>query len=608
MKDFVLLENRKTQVGDKNSYYFHDLDQEIICHQFEKLFQCLDAIEKLSRAGKFLVGFMTYEAGLHWQTRLAKLKPKTSAIALPLLHFAAFTKCDFLNQQEVNDLLLEKIDKKCQENFIYNLQWSLDKGAYLSCFEKIKKYLREGQTYQVNLTGKYHFNFNGNPVNFYQLLREQQRVEYSALLYFSDYQILSLSPELFFKKNNNCIIAKPMKGTMPRATDPLQDQQNAEFLQTDIKSRAENLMIVDLLRNDIGRLAEYDSVKVNKLFAVETFETMHQMISEITGELSVGTNLQQLFTALFPCGSVTGAPKIKTMEIIHELEPSARGVYTGAIGYLTPNGDMCFNVPIRTLVLQNNCGELGVGSGIVYDSDVREEWAETQLKAKFLTQLDPGFELIESFFYSKQGGYRYLSQHLARLFHSAKIFNFAFDETDIVATLAKNRAALMKNKNYKIKLTLNKQGKITIHNEIITPCDQVAQIIIADEAIDSRNILLQHKTTAASVRGFYQTAFEYYCQKNNYFDVIFKNEQGHITEGSRSNVFVQINDEIFTSPVNSGLLSGVMRENFIKRYHVIEKPIILEEFVNADKIWVSNSVRGILQATNIKSSGKLTVS
>ena len=262
----------------------------------------------------------------------------------------------------------------------------VDQDSYVKNLNQIKHYLTEGHTYQINYTSKYRFNYDDEPLAIYQLLRQKQKVAYSAFLQFDDYHLLSLSPELFFKKVGCQISSKPMKGTMPRSGDALTDKKNKAFLTRDEKTLAENIIIVDLIRNDLNKIAKTGTVKVPKLFQVESYETVHQLVSEVQCQLPSDIGFAEIVKGLFPCGSITGAPKKRSLQIIRELEKENRGIYTGAIGYIMPNNDMCFNVAIRTARLQNSQGELGVGGGIVHDSDALAEFDEMRLKAKFLME------------------------------------------------------------------------------------------------------------------------------------------------------------------------------------------------------------------------------
>jgi para-aminobenzoate synthetase/4-amino-4-deoxychorismate lyase len=377
----MLFENRRDTDVFHAGLLFSEPVQEIVCWDARYIHQSLAALDALRREGYYLAGYISYEVGyvLH---DLAQLLDKPD---FPLIHFFSFKAPQYLSRAEIDLLLEKKIDKKAFK--INQLKLKLDKQGYEAAFARVKQHIIAGDTYQVNLTSKYVFDLQGSSRALYALLRERQKVAYSALLEMPGYEILSLSPELFFSKQKHHMRVKPMKGTMPRDADAIQDKASQDFLVTDAKSRAENLIIVDLLRNDLSAISKPGSVQVSELLAVESYETVHQMTSSIESEVEVDLNFSEIIHALFPCGSITGAPKRRTMEIIHAEETAPRHVYTGAIGYITPDNNMCFSVPIRTLLCRDQQGELGVGGGIVYDSNVALEFDELQLKAKFFTDL-----------------------------------------------------------------------------------------------------------------------------------------------------------------------------------------------------------------------------
>ncbi len=316
---------------------------------------------------------------------------------------------------------------------IRNLRLGITVESYAQKIAAIQEYIRSGDTYQVNFTDTLHFDFSGSPEAMFAALSASQPVPYSAFLHGENWHILSFSPELFFRVKDRRIVTRPMKGTARRGADIAEDEAIAEWLQNDSKNRSENVMIVDLMRNDLGRICEYGSVKVERLFAVEKYETLFQMVSEVSGTLRTGVRYSDIFESLFPCGSVTGAPKHRTMEIIRQLERGPRGVYTGAIGFFSPAREAVFNVPIRTVVLQNNHGEMGVGSGIVIDSQAEDEYRECLLKSEFLTSRDEPFQLLESILWND--GYSLLPLHLERMESSAAYFGFNFDREAILAAL-----------------------------------------------------------------------------------------------------------------------------------------------------------------------------
>jgi para-aminobenzoate synthetase/4-amino-4-deoxychorismate lyase len=382
MHEWVLLEDRKSSGHALPGLFFTSPMDEVVCWDGNLLSSCLYRLDELKHQGYYLVGFISYEAGYYFQSLMQGMASEPSS--LPLLHFYAFKTFSRLSAQDI----AVKLDVMAHTSSfeVSNLYFNMTKEAYEHAFNRVKHYIREGHTYQVNLTSKYLFQFDGSPVRLYQRLRERQRVSYSGLLMFPHYQLLTLSPELFFSKTGNMMRVKPMKGTVARAQDPSLDEQQKEWLRHDPKSMAENTMIVDLLRNDLSIFSKPGSVRATQLLQVESYETVHQMVSCIESHVKEELSFYDVIRHLFPCGSITGAPKRRTMEIIRDVELAPRRLYTGTIGYIMPNNDMCFSVGIRSLLLQNQQGELGVGGGIVFDSDVWAEFEEMQLKGRFFTE------------------------------------------------------------------------------------------------------------------------------------------------------------------------------------------------------------------------------
>lgn len=364
----ILLEDRASKSAPSFLSFRHQV-AEVVAWEKRELFEALSTIRVWQEKGFYIAGFVSYDAGLLLHDML--LKQQSS---IPLLHFVAY--------RALEKTVFFPPEKPYQ---LRNLRLGWSFLEYQMAFEKVKQHIRKGDTYQVNLTSKYFFEMEGDATHLYRQLRKAQQSCYSGLLLFPDYQILSLSPELFFSKKGHSLKTKPMKGTAPRGETTAQDAYNKHWLSQDEKSRAENTMIVDLLRNDMSRVSLPGSVSVSALLEVESYQTVHQMTSTIESEVDEAIDIAVLFKALFPCGSITGAPKKRTMEIIQDVEAFPRGLYTGAIGYILPNNDMCFNVAIRTLVLQEGRGELGLGGGIVYDSKVEAEYEELQLKGRFFT-------------------------------------------------------------------------------------------------------------------------------------------------------------------------------------------------------------------------------
>lgn len=483
------------------------------------------------------------------------------------------------------------LQETASENYtISDISIRTSREKYIAAVEKIKNHIAEGNTYQVNYTTRMDFTFSGSPTVLYSALRSEQPTAYSALMKYDDIWILSLSPELFFRIDGPVITSRPMKGTMHRGRTTAEDEELAHTLQHDVKNRAENLMIVDLLRNDIGRIAETGSVAVPDLLTVEKYRSVLQMTSTITGTLRRSARLSDIIQALFPCGSVTGAPKHRTMQIIRELEDSPRGIYTGAIGMIKPGGDAVFNVPIRTVEIRGDRGSMGIGSGIVWNSDPAEEYEECLLKAQFLTNRHKPIELIESLRYER--GYCRLEMHLNRLLDSVRYFDIPADRNEIKRALHTTEQMLDRNSLYKVRLTLNEDGGINIGYETIPPViEQPVRLKICTTPTDSNDRFLFHKTNR---RELYVTEYKI-AQEEGYFDVLFQNECGQITEGAITNLYIKKDDMLCTPPVSCGLLNGVYRQMLLNDGKVKEEVVTIEDLYSSDELYVSNSVRGLVR-------------
>lgn len=478
--------------------------------------------------------------------------------------------------------------------------WRLDQvrlnltpETYLQRIAAIKAYLTAGDSYQVNFTGKYKFHFDGDVLGLYQYLRNKQPVAYSALIITDVQKILSFSPELFFARRQRQITVKPMKGTAVRGKTLADDERQAALLAADEKNRAENLMIVDLLRNDLGKICELGSVRVAKMFEVERYRTLLQMTSTIKGELRPGLNYWEIIKSLFPCGSVTGAPKIRTMAIIDELETESRGIYTGSIGYFGPDQEAVFNVAIRTLAIRGGHGEMGVGGGIVFDSVPEDEYGEACLKARFLTQPDIQFQLLEALLWD--GSYRFLEAHLMRLNQSAQYFEFTLDVVELKEQLCRNEAVLSKDQVYKIRLELDRTGCCKVENlPLLSEAGGGEQpaVICAKRCGQSDDVFLYHKTTR---RGFYEEML-HKARARGFFDLLFINERDEVAEGAISNVFAVKDGRWVTPPVASGLLAGIYRQHILNTYAHTEERVLKEsDLRDAEALYLCNSVRGLVK-------------
>jgi para-aminobenzoate synthetase/4-amino-4-deoxychorismate lyase len=551
--------------------------------------------------GQYAVPLLTYELG---HTLVGLRAPATAS---PLGQVLLFDQCDLLSQQDVAAWLAERTAQEEGPAGIADIQPNVTAAQFTTAIDRIRAYIAAGDTYQVNYTYRLRFDAFGSPAALYQRLRARQPVPYGALVMLPDGgAVLSLSPELFIRHDAGTLTARPMKGTAPAATGPDADADNvrrAEALAADPKNRAENLMIVDLLRNDIGRIAVTGSVQVPALFDVNRYAGVLQMTSTVQATLRPDATLADIFTALYPCGSITGAPKRRTMEIIAELEPAPRGLYTGAIGWFDPApagaafGDFCLNVPIRTLALQSPAhgvrrGEMGVGAGIVYDSQAADEYAECGLKARFLTGLSNDFDVFETMYATREEGVRHVERHLARLAGSARYFGFAWDEAAARAYITVACESLPPATPHRLRLATNRAGAFAVQTGALTPLTEPVRVLPASGRTTSDDLFLRHKTT---LRASYDAAWKA-AEAQGAFDQLFCNERGEVTEGGRSNVFIRLDGQWLTPPLSGGLLPGVMRAVVIEAWGAREAVVTPAMLAAAEEIVVCNALRGALRA------------
>ncbi|MBK7356944.1 MAG: aminodeoxychorismate synthase component I [Propionivibrio sp.] len=472
---------------------------------------------------------------------------------------------------------------------VAHLSAALDAAAHAAKVEQIRRWIAAGDCYQINLTFPLAFRLYGHPWALYARLRARQTVRHGAYIVTPEETLLSFSPELFFERVGSRVVTRPMKGTAERGISPGEDAALRASLLASEKERAENIMIVDLLRNDLGKLAQPGKVQVESLCDVEAYPTLWQLVSTVSADLP-GVKLFDLFRALFPCGSITGAPKIRAMQRIAQLEVAPRGLYTGALGWLSPGGDCRFNVAIRTLeVAPDGQGTLGVGSGIVIDSSPASEYAECLLKSRFLTRFDPGFGLIETLCLER-GVLQRLELHLERLQASAQVLGFACDIAAISAGLAE-QASMHSTGPRRIRLTLAHDGRFQISQAVLEDCALPALAVLAEERVDPGNYLLGHKTSA---RRMYDRALARLAGCPDFFDAVFLNTRGEVCEGARSNVFIERDGVWLTPPTSSGLLPGVMRRQLLESGRAIEAVLFKEDLLGAPAIYLTNSLRGVI--------------
>ncbi|XSG73434.1 aminodeoxychorismate synthase component I [Herpetosiphon llansteffanensis] len=528
----------------------------------------IQAAQAAAQAGAYVIGYLSYEAAAAFDPALVCHPPAN----LPLVWFAAFSAPQNLEPQ----------------THAYQLSaWQPSMGLeqYRQAMSAIHAAIARGETYQVNYTLRLRADFSGDPLAFYHDLRAAQAANYCAYLDLGDYQILSASPELFFDWREQRLTTKPMKGTAPRGRWLEEDERLARQLQTSEKNRAENLMIVDLLRNDLGRVAAIGSVGVPRLFELERYRTLWQLTSTVAAKTKPNTSLLDILQALFPCGSITGAPKVKTMELIRQLEAEPRAVYCGAIGMLRPDGSATFNVAIRTVWIhqRQQQAEYGVGGGITWDSQADDEYAEAQLKAQLLTERWPQFDLIETLRWDGQA-YWLLEHHLQRLQASAAYFGFDYDRTVLLAALHQHSQACPTP--LRVRLNLTPVGEIAITSTPLTPTADGQKVILAPTAVNSQHRFLYHKTTNRMVYAAFTQ------ESPAYFDVLLWNEHGQLTEFTRGNVVLELDGQRWTPPVSAGLLAGTYRAELLQQHAIHERTLVLADLHAASRIWLINSIRG----------------
>lgn len=612
----VLLDCGKPKLASNEAWTQLFLAPLHICeaHTAAELADLFTQIENAIRSGWTAAGYFTYECG-------ACFEPKAGMHPLPadqpLAWFGIYERSycfdhaigDFVDgiPSELSNLPSIRESTSGQAGSI-SACFTLTEADYAQSIATIHEWIRAGDVYQLNFTGPLRVEATVNAAEIYAQLRLRQPVEYGAFLHWRPGRhVLSFSPELFFRieeeGGRRCITTRPMKGTASRGRTTAEDRERTEWLRSDAKNRAENLMIVDLLRNDLGRLATFGSVHVEDLFAVERYPTLWQMTSTIKAELRREANFQDIFRALFPCGSITGAPKVRAMQLLAELEGQPRGVYTGAIGYFASQRTV-FNVAIRTLDLEGHHGTMGVGSGVVIDSDAAQEYRECLLKAEFVTETSPAsaeaiptcdeFSLIETMLW--QAGYPLLELHLDRLCDSADYFDIACARAEIKAALQEYAMQFNDRIPRRVRLLIDQQGEIRISDEVLPLSlekDRVARVCISQHRTDPAFRFLFHKSTR---RSLYAQSHQQAAQAG-YDDVLFFNHRGELTEGAISNVYVEKDGGLFTPPVKCGLLPGVYRRHLLETRADLEERILSKEDLrSADAVYISNAVRGLRPA------------
>ena len=599
----ILLESQRPDVRDRYSYLLKNPVSLLSTSSAGEVPRILEEASCRQREGFAVAGYVSYEAGFALDAAFSPIDAIEGDF--PLVWFGiypGFLRFDHLLRRwessgSVDWPEEERGDPLPTYGDPIDPRFSFTETEYGVKVEEIRRAIAAGCYYQANLTGKFSFHFPGDPFTLYARLQAIQPVRYGAFLRTDAGCILSQSPELFFRVRGKNIEVQPMKGTAARGRTEAEDRRAAAALKADPKNRAENVMIVDLMRNDLGKVCEIGSVHVPRLFEVHRLRTVLQMVSTVSGTLRPGATVSSLFRALFPCGSVTGAPKISAMRALRRLETSPRGVYTGAIGILLPGGDMTFSVAIRTVTLRNGRAKAGAGGGIVWDSDPREEYREACLKGGYLSEPSFSFQLIETFLWSPGTGFRFLPEHLRRLASSARYFGFRFREENVRSAL---HSALRKEKAAgprRIRLLLEGSGEVSVEVSPLSPVRKgtgPARVTISTVGVSSRDPFVRHKTTH---RGWRDKELQK-ARADGFDEVIFLNERGEVTEGAITNLFVEAAGRLLTSPAACGLLEGIRRRRVLadRSLRASERVLYPEDLRTCRRILLTNSVRGVMPA------------
>jgi para-aminobenzoate synthetase / 4-amino-4-deoxychorismate lyase len=586
----VLLESTRAGVGgfagDSPGGLILTRPREVLeVSSYEEVPSLLEALDDRAAAGRWCAGYLAYDAGYGFDGAAFPQPPEPRG---PLAWFGVYDAPTALSSDEIQSGL--PVDAYTLQDPVF----SLDRAAYAERVAAIRRHIREGDVYQINFTAPWHFSFRGNPLSLYRVLREKQRVAFGGVVRAGQRWILTLSPELFVQREGSRLTTRPMKGTVSRGASTEEDRARANWLRHDEKNRAENLMIVDLLRNDLSRVAEPGTVRVASFFDLERYETLWQMTSTVEAEARVDVGLAEILTALFPCGSVTGAPKQRAMQLIRDLEGDPRGVYCGAVGLVRPGGDFVFNVAIRTIELTGEEGRMDVGSGVVWDSDPQTEYDECLLKARFLFDPpQPDFALVETM-RAEDGEIPLLERHLNRLQDAAAYFDFRHEEASVRKALADLGPGSLR-----VRLLISPLGEITVETApIADSAHDLRTVTIYPEPMPADDPFLRHKTTH---RPFYERALGW-ARARGADEAILLNEQGEVVEGTFTNIWIRKGDRLLTPPLRSDGLPGVFRAHLLET-HPRAAPEVLTpaDLANADAVLLSNAVRGLIEV-NVKQS------
>ncbi len=566
--------HRKTVIDFRDlgeRYTFTQPIKELKTRDLAEVADLLAQVESYQEQGYYVVGYVSYEAAPAFEEKLAVHK-------LPLLgeYLLYFTVHD---RVEISPIPLTYEEVDLPSNW-YELTSAAD---YEKAIAQIHHHLRQGDTYQVNYTVQLKQDLSANPFAIYNRMVVEQEAGYNAYVEHDEMAVISMSPELFFEQNDRELTTRPMKGTTKRGLTDDEDLKEAAWLEQDPKNRSENMMIVDLLRNDMNRISEVGSEHVERLCQVEQYSTVWQMTSTIKSQLRPDVDLVTIFRSLFPCGSITGAPKIATMEIIKNLEPQPRGVYCGTIGLLLPNGRRIFNVAIRTIQLYKGQAIYGVGGGITWDSTWESEYREVHQKAAVLYRKQARFKLITTGKIS-QKSLLFEDQHLERLTKASRYFAYPFDPEELRQKIEEECQSCEVNQDYRLRISLNKSGEIELSRQILTPLSlSFCKAKLCLQKADLQQAFTYFKTTHRPHLSLGEQ------------EIIYHNAAGELLETSIGNLVLKIAGKLYTPPTNLGILSGIYRQHLLERGQVEEKVLTLKDLAQAEDIYGCNAVRGMYE-------------
>ena len=566
--------HRKTVIDFRDlgeRYIFTQPIKELKTRDLAEVTDLLAQVESYQEQGYYVVGYVSYEAAPAFEEKLAV--HKAPLLAEYLLYFTVHDRVETSSIP----LAYEEIDLPSR--------WQEETSAenYEEAIAQVHHHLRQGDTYQVNYTVQLKQDLSANPFAIYNRMVVEQEAGYNAYVEHDEMAVISMSPELFFEQNDRELTTRPMKGTTQRGVTEDEDLQEAAWLKQDPKNRSENMMIVDLLRNDMNRISEVGSEHVERLCQVEQYSTVWQMTSTIKSQLREDGDLVAIFRSLFPCGSITGAPKIATMEIIKDLEPQPRGVYCGTIGLLLPNGRRIFNVAIRTIQLCQEKAIYGVGGGITWDSTWKSEYREVHQKAAVLYRKQARFKLISTGKIS-QKSLLFEDQHLERLTKASRYFAYPFDPEDLRQKIEEECQACDSHQDYRLRISLNKSGEIELSRQILIPLSPIfCQAKLCLQKADLQQAFTYFKTTHRPHLSLGKQ------------EIIYHNAAGELLETSIGNLVLKIAGKLYTPPTSLGILPGIYRQYLLEREQVEEKVLTLKDLAQAEAIYGCNAVRGLYE-------------